>query len=466
MNTQTFQETSLSEIQNILQNQKKFFSQGKTIDYSFRLQQLKLLKHVIKAHETEILEALKSDLKKSEFEGYATEVGFTYEELNHAIIHLKSWMKPKTVWTPLTQFWAVSKIYPKPYGNSLIIAPWNYPFQLLFAPLIGAIAAGCTAVLKASELAPATSSIAKKLITQYFQPEYIALIEGGIETSQHLLEQKWDVIFFTGSTQVGKIVMQAAAKHLTPVILELGGKSPCIVDETAHLEFAARRIVWGKLVNAGQTCVAPDYLLVHESIKQPLVQKIIENIKKSYGNDPAQSPDYPRIINEKHFIRLTNYLKDGTVLYGGQHNIQTLYFAPTLLENVSPHSPVMQDEIFGPILPILTYQNLDEVIQFINERPKPLALYLYTNSTYNERKILNYTDSGGGCINDCLVHLAPQDLPFGGVGDSGIGNYHGKSSFQAFSHPRGILKKTNLFDIPIRYAPYLNKLKLLKFFMK
>ncbi len=466
MQIQTVQETSLAEIQNILEKQRNFFLQGKTLEYSFRLQQLKLLKQIIKAHETEILQALKSDLNKADFEGYATEVGFTYEELNHAISHLKSWMRPKTVWTPMTQFWAVSKIYPKPFGVSLIISPWNYPFQLLFAPLIGAIASGCTAVLKSSELAPATSAIAKKLVTKYFQPEYVALVEGGVETSQYLLQQKWDVIFFTGSTQVGKIVMQAAANHLTPVVLELGGKSPCIVDETAHLDFAAKRIVWGKLVNAGQTCVAPDYLLVHESIKQPLVQKIIENIKKSYGEDPSQSPDYPRIINEKHFIRLTNYLKDGNIIFGGQTDISQKYIAPTLLDNVNPDSSVMQDEIFGPILPILTYKNLQDAINFINARPKPLALYLYTNSSENEKRILNYTDSGGGCINDCLVHLAPQDLPFGGVGDSGMGNYHGKSSFDAFSHPRGILKKTNLFDIPIRYAPYLNKINLLKYFMK
>lgn len=466
MQTHIIQETALTEIQTIIEKQRNFFLEGKTLEYSFRLQQLKLLKQVIKAHEKEILEALKTDLNKAEFEGYATEVGFTYEELNHAINHLKSWMRPKTVWTPLTQFWAVSKIYPKPYGVTLIIAPWNYPFQLLFAPLIGAISSGCTAVLKSSELAPATSAIAKKLISKYFQPEYIALVEGGIETSQHLLQQKWDLIFFTGSTQVGRIVMQAAAQHLTPVVLELGGKSPCIVDETAHLEFAARRIVWGKLVNAGQTCVAPDYLLVHESVKQPLIQKIIENIKKSYGEDPSKSPDYPRIINEKHFIRLSNYLKDGNIIFGGQTDIQSRYIAPTLMDNVNPESPVMQDEIFGPILPILTYKHLQEAINFINSRPKPLALYLFTNSLENEKMVLKYTDSGGGCINDCLVHLAPQDLPFGGVGESGMGNYHGKASFDAFSHPRGVLKKTNLFDIPIRYAPYLDKIKLLKYFMR
>lgn len=466
MQTHTITDTSINEIVQIIKKQKEYFLEGKTLSYAFRLQQLKLLKQVIKAHEQEILAALKSDLNKSDFEGYATEVGFTYEELNHAISHLKSWMRPKRVWTPLTQFWSVSKIYPKPYGVSLIISPWNYPFQLLFAPLIGAISAGCTAVLKSSELAPATSSISKKIIDKYFQPDYIALVEGGIETSQALLQQKWDMIFFTGSTQVGKIVMQSAAKHLTPTVLELGGKSPCIVDETAHLEFAARRIVWGKLVNAGQTCVAPDYLFVHETIKDALVQKIIENIKKSYGEDASKSPDYPRIINEKHFIRLTKYLNDGNIIYGGKTNIETRYFEPTLLDNVNPESPVMQEEIFGPILPILTYKNLKQAIDFINARPKPLALYLFTNSSENEQKILNYTDSGGGCINDCLVHLAPQDLPFGGVGESGMGHYHGKSSFDAFSHPRGILKKTNLFDVPIRYAPYLNKLKLLKYFMK
>lgn len=466
MQTHTITDTSINEIERIIKKQKEYFLEGKTLSYAFRLQQLKLLKQVIKAHEQEILAALKSDLNKSDFEGYATEVGFTYEELNHAISHLKSWMRPKRVWTPLTQFWSVSKIYPKPYGVSLIISPWNYPFQLLFAPLIGAISAGCTAVLKSSELAPATSSISKKIIDKYFQPDYIALVEGGIETSQALLQQKWDMIFFTGSTQVGKIVMQSAAKYLTPTVLELGGKSPCIVDETAHLEFAARRIVWGKLVNAGQTCVAPDYLFVHETIKDALVQKIIENIKKSYGEDASKSPDYPRIINEKHFIRLTKYLNDGNIIYGGKTNVETLYFEPTLLDNVKPESPVMQEEIFGPILPILTYKNLKQAIDFINARPKPLALYLFTNSSENEQKILNYTDSGGGCINDCLVHLAPQDLPFGGIGESGMGHYHGKSSFDAFSHPRGILKKTNLFDVPIRYAPYLNKLKLLKYFMK
>lgn len=464
--TQTVQVAALSQIEQIKVLQHKYFLSGETQEYNFRIAQLRKLKQAVQAHEKEILEALKKDLNKSDFEAYATEVGLFYEEIGYAIKNLRSWMRPKRVWTPLTQFWAVSKIYPKPFGVSLIIAPWNYPFQLLFVPLIGAIASGCTAVLKPSELSPHTSQVCAKIIQKYFKPEYIAIFEGGIEVSKELLAQQWDFIFFTGSTQVGRIVMQAAANHLTPCVLELGGKSPCIVDETAHIEYSARRIVWGKFINAGQTCVAPDYLFVHHSIKNTFIQKLIEKIEQFYGKNPQQSPDFPRIINEKHFLRLSSYLQDGKILYGGTTDIQDRYISPTLLDEPPFESPVMQDEIFGPILPIYGYQDLGQVIEFIQKRPKPLALYLFTQSSENERRILKQTDSGGGCINDCLVHLAPADLPFGGVGESGMGHYHGKTTFDAFSHPRGILKKSNLFDIPLRYAPFKDKIKLLRWFMK
>lgn len=460
------QEASLTSIEQIKEKQLQFYNSGKTETFEFRKLMLQQLKKSIKAHEEEILEALQKDLRKHSFEAYATEIGFIYEEINHTLHHLRQWMRPESVSTPSTQFLASSKIYRKPFGLSLIIAPWNYPFQLLFGPLIGAIAGGNCAVLKSSELAPATSAVSLKIIKSCFPEEYITLIEGGIQTNQFLLSQSWDYIFFTGSTAVGKLVMQAAANHLTPVTLELGGKSPCIVDENTHLDYTATRITWGKFVNAGQTCVAPDYLLVHKNILPQLIEKLKAAIEKQYGKNPQQSKDYPRIINERHFLRLQSYLQDGKVIFGGESDLKDLYISPTLIVEPSLESPLMTDEIFGPILPIIPYSDIKEATKFIRARPKPLALYVFTNDSQTEQTVLNQTDSGGGCVNDCLVHLAVPDLPFGGVGGSGMGAYHGKHSFDTFTHPRAILKKSNLLDVPIRYAPYLNKLNILKWLMK
>ncbi|MCS7074174.1 MAG: aldehyde dehydrogenase family protein [Bacteroidia bacterium] len=363
-------------IQKALEAQKAFFEQGKTKKYSFRVEMLNKLRDSIIRNETVIYEALRKDLGKSPFESYASEIGFCLEEIKHTLAHLKSWMKPKFVTTPLTQFLSWGHVYSEPYGNTLIISPWNYPFQLAIAPLIGSISAGNCAIIKPSELSPNTSAVLEKLIQEAFDPAFVQVITGGIETNQALLEQKFGYIFFTGSTQVGKIVMQAAAKHLTPVTLELGGKSPCIIDKD-YASCTAKRIVWGKFFNVGQTCVAPDYLLVHSSVKEKLLQEIVVEIKNLYGENPALSEDYGRIINEKHFYRLIGYLNDGVIYFGGKHDLNQRYISPTILVNVKPNSSVMEDEIFGPILPIFTFKHLQEVFFFLKAKPKHLEFFFF-----------------------------------------------------------------------------------------
>jgi acyl-CoA reductase-like NAD-dependent aldehyde dehydrogenase len=450
------------EIQRIAQVQRDFFATNRTKEIAFRKTQLKKLKALIEDNEDAIVEVLHKDLHKHEFESYATEIGFVLVDLDKTIASLKSWAAPKKVKTPLFMQVASSKIQSEPYGNTLIIAPWNYPVQLLIAPLIGAIAAGNTAILKPSEYAQHTSALFTRLLNNAFDENYIKVIEGAVTETQFLLEEKFDYIFFTGSTNVGKIVYQAAAKHLTPVTLELGGKSPCIVDNDIHLERTAKRIVWGKFVNVGQTCIAPDYLLVNERIKAALVKKIQFYIKEFFGDNPQQSDSLGRIINERHFDRLIGYLENGKIITGGQHDKSDRYIAPTLLDKVNLDSPVMEEEIFGPILPIIEYNNLREAIDFIKARPKPLALYIFSKNDKKIDRILSETSSGGACINDTLMHIANPHLPFGGVGQSGIGAYHGQSSFDLFSHQKSVLHRSFMVEEPIRYAPYKLKRSWLK----
>lgn len=423
---------------------------------------LKTLQKSIIAHESEIFDALKKDLNKSPFEAYETEVGITLQELQYVIKHVRSWAKPKRVKTPLLHFKSTSFILSEPYGVVLIMSPWNYPLQLSIAPLIGSIAAGNCTLIKPSAYSPATSAVIAKIVRECFDEGFVAVIEGGREANQALLKEKFDYIFFTGSVEVGKTVMAAAAENLTPVTLELGGKSPCIVDCNTNLEITARRIVWGKCLNAGQTCVAPDYLLVHKDVKNDLLNSMKKYIAEFYGQHPHKSEDLPKIINRKHFDRVKELLNCGKTVVGGQYDEKTLKISPTILDDVSWDEPVMQEEIFGPVLPVLEFDDLSQVIETVNKRPKPLALYLFTTSKQTEKKILENIPFGGGCINDTIVHLATSYMPFGGVGESGMGGYHGRWSFDTFSHKKSILKKSNLIDIKLRYPPYRDKLSLLK----
>lgn len=454
--------TSPTSTDNIVSKQRQFFNSHKTKNISFRIEELKILKQAILDNKTAIVQAVQADLSKPELEAFTTEVGLCLEEINYTLKHIKSWTKPQKVATPLPQLPGSSKIYYEPLGVVLIIGPWNYPFQLVIAPLIGAIAAGNCAILKPSEIAAHTSHFLAEIIPKYFESSFIAVVEGGKDITQQLLEEKFDHIFYTGSTQVGKIIMSAAAKHLTPVTLELGGKSPCIVDADTHLEYTARRIVWGKFINAGQTCVAPDYILVDKTIKKYLLERIKQCIQDFYGTTPQTSPDYARIINQNHFHRLCELLQVGNIIIGGETNPAELYIAPTVIDGVTPEDQVMQEEIFGPILPIIEYTNLSEAIAFVNAQPKPLALYIFSNNKQHQKQVLQETASGGVCINDTIVHMAFPGLPFGGVGDSGMGRYHGKASFETFSHQRSVFNKSFLVDIKLRYAPYKGKLKLLK----
>ncbi|AFZ46438.1 Aldehyde Dehydrogenase [Cyanobacterium stanieri PCC 7202] len=449
-------------VQSFVDEQRKFFASGVTKSYDFRLQQLKKLKEAIALRQDKILEALHQDLGKPNLEG-CFELA-VISEISYAIKNLKKWMKPKRVSAGIENFPACAKIHSEPLGVVLIIGPWNYPFTLMISPLIGAIASGNCAMLKPSEIAPHTSALLTELIRDIFPPEYICIQEGGVELAQELLATKFDHIFFTGGTKIGQIVMEAAAKQLTPVTLELGGKSPCIVDKETNLKITAKRITWGKFINAGQTCIAPDYILVHQAIKQELIQEIKQCIHDFFGDSPAQSPDFARIINHKQFDRLEQLLDSGNIIVGGKTDRENKYIAPTVLDNVTLNSPVMAEEIFGPIMPILEYTTLDEAIKIVNSKPKPLALYFFSTNSDNKKRILHETSSGGLCFNETIMQVGVKDLPFGGVGDSGIGAYHGKTSFDTFSHQKAVLSRFFWGDLDWRYAPYSEK--MVNFFKK
>lgn len=444
----------------ILRQQRQFFATGQTREVDFRLAQLRRLKQAIADFERPIIEAVRADLRRPELE--ATFELSCMAEINYALKHLKRWAKPKRVSGSPTQFPASNKVYPEPLGVALIIGPWNYPFQLIISPLVGAMAAGNCAVLKPSEVASNTSKVVADLIGKTFNRHYIAAVEGGVEVSQQLLAERFDRIFFTGGKRIGQIVMEAAAKHLTPVTLELGGKSPCIVDSDIQLEYTAKRIIWGKFINAGQTCIAPDYLLVDRAVKPDLIEAMKATVESFFGSQPQKSPDYARIINNYHFARLAELLKEGDMIVGGETDEGDRYIAPTLIDGISWESPVMQDEIFGPILPILEYDDLGDAIAQINARPKPLALYLFSRDKKKQKRILEETSSGGVGLNETVMQVGSPTLPFGGVGESGMGGYHGKASFDTFSHYKSVLKQTFLFDIPLRYAPYKGKVDLMK----
>lgn len=443
-------------------SQRHFFYKGATKDISFRIEQLTRLKEAVKQHEAEILAALHADLNKSEFEAYLTEIGYVYNEINEVITNVKKWVEPLKVKTPITHIGSQSFIYYEPYGVALIIAPWNYPFQLALTPLIGAMVAGNCAIVKPSELTPHTANVLSKIMEKTFPREYIAVVEGEADVAQALMQAEVDYIFFTGSPHVGKIVMETAAKSLTPVTLELGGKSPTIVHHDAKLKIAANRIIWGKFLNAGQTCVAPDYLLVHKKIKQKFLRKLSKAIEQLYGKDSFKNENYPVIVNDKHYQRLTSYLQDGNIVIGGRHDALRRVIEPTVIDEVSLEARVMQDGIFGPILPVIEYEELGEVISIVRKHRNPLALYLFTENKQIEEQILMELSFGGGCINDTLYHLGTPYLPFGGVGQSGMGAYHGKFSFETFSHRKSILKQTSKVDLPIRYPNREQNLKMIK----
>lgn len=446
----------------IIHQQRNFFLTGKTKDIKFRYQQLKTLKQIIIEYEKALYQAVQLDLHKPIEETFITETVLVLKEIEYALKNLKNWTKPKPAQIPIQLFPASAKIHPEPLGVVLIIGPWNYPIQLILAPLVGVIAAGNCAILKPSELAPHTSHLISEMMTKSFDPEYITVIEGGIETSQQLLAEKYDHIFFTGGTDVGKIIMEAAAKQLTPVTLELGGKSPCIVDTNINIEYTARRITWGKFINAGQSCIAPDYLLVNKNIKEKLLTAIQKCIREFYSDNPVTSPNYGRIINQKHFERLVKLLQNGKILIGGETDSSQYYIAPTIIDHVSDTDPVMQEEIFGPILPVIEYTDITEAIASINSRPKPLALYLFSDDKNLQQRVSQETSSGAMGINNTLMHIGVSSLPFGGVGDSGIGSYHGRASFDTFSHYKSVLNKPFLLDVKLLYPPYEGKLSWLK----
>lgn len=447
---------------------KAFFNTQQTKDISFRKEQLKKLSKAIKSYESDILEALYTDLGKNKVEAYATEIGITLKSIKNARKELKNWTKTKNVDTPLYLFPTKSYIKKEPYGTVLIIAPFNYPFQLVFEPLIGAIAAGNTAIIKPSELTPNVARVIKRLINETFDANYIEVIEGGIEETQTLIHLPFDYVFFTGSENVGKIVYQAASENLVPVTLEMGGKSPVIVDETANIKVASERICFGKFTNAGQTCVAPDYILVHESVKDDLITALSKTLREFYAQNIQQSPDYGRIVNLKHYHRLTSLLNSAqmNIVFGGHSDEDERYIEPTLLDHVTSDSAIMQEEIFGPILPILTYQSLDEAIAFIHQRPKPLSLYLFSEDENATQRVINELSFGGGAINDTLMHLANPKLPFGGVGASGMGRYHGKYSFDTFTHEKSYIFKSTRLESGVHLPPYKGKFKYIKAFFK
>lgn len=457
----------MEKIETVLNKQRKFFETHKTKDVKYRIQKLKELKEEIKKRENDICKALQMDLGKDKVESYMSEIGMVLEDLSYAIKHTKRWSKKEYHLAPLAQFASTSYRIAEPYGLTLIISPWNYPFLLTIQPLVGAISAGNCAVIKPSEYSAHTSKVMQELVESVFDPEYVTVILGEKEIAEELLKNKFDYIFYTGSTRVGKIVMENAARNLTPVTLELGGKSPCIIDEDSNVKLAAKRIIFGKLLNCGQTCVAPDYVFVHKSQKKEFIKYSKYYIEKFIGEDWINNREYPKMINERQFDRMINLIDNEAVIYGGKSDRKSLKIQPTLLDNKSFTSKAMQEEIFGPILPIIEYEYLDTVIDYINSNNKPLALYLFTNSKKIEKRILKQVAFGGGCINDTIIHLASTKLGFGGVGYSGMGEYHGKYSFKTFSHYKSIINKATWLDLPMRYHPY-KKLydKMIRIFMK
>lgn len=455
------------EIKDILQQQNHFFSSGKTIPAEFRLKQLESLKEAMIRHEADLAAALKEDLGKSRMESYMCEIGLTLSELTWMQKHLRSLMRSKHVSTPAAQFAAKSFRSPSPYGTVLIMSPWNYPVLLTLDPLIDAIAAGNTAVVKPSAYAPCTFDVMKTMIEECFPAHYVAVVDGGRAENQALLQQRFDMIFFTGGKTVGREVLRHAAEYLTPVTLELGGKSPCIVDSTAKIRLAAKRIVFGKYLNCGQTCVAPDYILCDKRIRDELITAILAEIEKQFGKEPLKNPNYGKIINEKHFERILGLINGEKLVYGGQSEPESLRIAPTVLNNITWDDAVMGEEIFGPLLPILTFDTLDEALDTVESHPHPLALYFFSEDKAAQKKVLDTCRFGGGCINDTIIHLATSDMPFGGVGESGMGSYHGRAGFETFSHYRSIVDKKTWMDLPIRYQKYTGlKEKMLRMFLK
>ena len=438
-------------ISSTLQKQRAYFHSGATLTLPLRKQMLRRLASAMHQYENKLTDALWQDLHKSYEEAYLTELSIVYAEIRHHMKGMRRWAKAERCASPVAIMPATSKVVKQPLGNTLIIAPWNYPVQLLLNPLVGAISAGCTAMLKPSPYVPNVSRVLSEMIRATFPDEYIAIVEGNREVNKMLLAERWDLIFFTGSPSLGKMVMEAAAKTLTPVILELGGKSPCIIDKDANLAVAAKRIAWGKALNAGQTCIAPDYLMIHEDVKEEFLSLLVKEWENLLGKDPQQTQHFVRIVNDKALDRLIAYLNDGKVYHGGKYDKAKRYLSPTILTDVSPESPVMQEEIFGPIFPVITFKQIEEVIAFVTKREKPLALYYFgKKGDY----ILQHTISGGTCINDVIMHIVNGNMPFGGIGNSGMGSYHGKESFMTFSHRRSVVSTPTFVDMPFRYMPY------------
>lgn len=457
-----------TQIDNILQLQRDFYDSGATIPVSFRKRQLKKLYQAVQKYRLQIEEALKKDLGKSSYESFMCEIGLVLSEISYMIRHVKKFSKRKTVYTPLAQFASHSYMQPVPYGNTLIMSPWNYPFLLSIDPLVDAIAAGNTAIVKPSAYSPATSKVIEMLVKECFSPAHVSVVTGGRAENAALLEKKFDFIFFTGSQNVGREVMRHAAVNLTPVVLELGGKSPCIVEESADIRLTARRIVFGKYLNCGQTCVAPDFILCHKSIQDKLLQELKLQVEKQFGSDPLADNNYGKIINQKHFDRLCRLLQSGELYLGGETDAEALRIAPAIMTHVTFDDLVMQEEIFGPVLPVLTYENFDELMLLLKKRPKSLAQYLFSSNKAHIRRVNEELSYGGGCINDTIIHLATSEMGFGGVGESGMGAYHGKAGFDAFSHQKSIVDKKTWLDLPMRYQPYTSKLyrKLLQVFLR
>ena len=456
------------EIDAILQQQRDFFRSGATLPVEFRLKMLRRLYAAVKQYEPEIAAALREDLGKSDYEGFMCESGLALSEIGYMIRHVRSYARRRFAYTPLSQFASVSYQLPTPYGNVLIMSPWNYPFLLSIEPLCNAIAAGNTAIVKPSAYSPATGLIVERILSECFLPNYVAVVTGGRQENAALLDKKFDFVFFTGSQAVGREVLRHTAEHLTPAVLELGGKSPCIVDETANIELAARRIVFGKYLNCGQTCVAPDYVLCQRSVKDRLLRAIRRQIILQYGAHPLDNPDYGRIVNRKHYDRLIGLIDSRKVILGGSGDPETLRIEPTVMDNVTFDDAVMQEEIFGPVLPVLTYDKFSDLFPLLQDRPKPLALYIFSQDKRRIRAVTRRIPFGGGCINDVVVHLATSEMPFGGVGESGMGCYHGRAGFETFSHLKSILDKKTWLDLPMRYQPYDRKVNgaLLHFFLK